>query len=325
MRNLRLNRFFITIAGMAALAACPPLSAQQYPTKPVKIVVPFPPGGVSDVIGRFIAQRLTAAFGQQVIVENKPGAGGLIGTEAGIRAPADGYTLTQITSSYTAHPSLYQLKFDPVSDITPIIQLSQGSLLIVVHPSVPVTNTQELIAFAKEKPGKLNFASAGQGTPSHLATELFASVTGVKMNHVPYKGGGPAVADTIAGHTDLYFGPMASVLPHVRSGKLRTIAVTSSQRVAAVPDVPTVAELGPPGYEAVLWLGLVGPKGLPRPIVDRINSEVAMVLKLRETGERFEADGAAPAGGTPEQFLATIKKEIELWRTVIREVGVKPE
>jgi tripartite-type tricarboxylate transporter receptor subunit TctC len=155
----------------------------------VKIIVPFPPGGVSDVIGRFIAQRLTIALGQQVIVENKPGAGGLIGTEAGIKSPADGYTLTQITSSYTAHPSLYQLKFDPVSDITPIIQLSQGPLLIVVHPSVPVT-TRELIALAKERPGKLNFASAGQGTPSHLATELFASVTGVKMNHVPTTAAG---------------------------------------------------------------------------------------------------------------------------------------
>ncbi|HSA70520.1 MAG TPA: tripartite tricarboxylate transporter substrate binding protein [Burkholderiales bacterium] len=325
MSNRQLSRLCIAIVGVAALAACPPLSAQQYPTKPVKIVVPFPPGGVSDVIGRFIAQRLTIALGRQVIVENKPGAGGLIGTEAGIRSPADGYTLTQITSSYTAHPSLYQLKFDPVSDITPIIQLSQGPLLIVVHPSVPVTNTRELIALAKERPGKLNFASAGQGTPSHLATELFASVTGVKMNHVPYKGGGPAVTDTIAGHTDLYFGPMASVLPHVRAGKLRAIAVTSSQRVPAVRDVPTVAELGPPGYDAVLWLGLVGPKGLPRPIVDRINSEVAVVLKSPETSERLKADGAVPAGGTPEQFLATIKKEIEVWRKIVREVGVKPE
>ena len=325
MSTLRLNHLCIAIAGVAALAACPSLSAQQYPTKPVKIVVPFPPGGVSDVVGRFIAQRLTTTLGQQVIVENKPGAGGMIGTEAGIKSPADGYTLTQITSSYTAYPSLYQLKFDPVTDITPIIQLSQGPLLIVVHPLIPVTSALELIALAKEKPGKLNFASAGQGTPSHLATELFASVTGIKMNHVPYKGGGPAITDTIAGHTDLYFGSMASVLPHVRAGKLRAIAVTSSQRVAAVPDVPTVAERGPPGYEAVLWLGLIGPKGLPRPIVDRINSEVAMVLKLRETGERLEADGAAPAGGTPEQFLATIKKEIEVWRKVVREVGVKLE
>jgi tripartite-type tricarboxylate transporter receptor subunit TctC len=159
----------------------------------------------------------------------------------------------------------------------------------------------------------------------HTCFEMLAQAADVKFLHVPYKGGGPAITDTIAGHTDLYFGPMASVLPHVRAGKLRAIAVTSRQRVAAVPDVPTVAELGPPGYQAVLWLGLIGPKGLPRPIVDRINSEVAMVLRLRETVERLEADGAAPAGGPPEQFLATIRNEIEVWRTVVREVGVKPE
>jgi tripartite-type tricarboxylate transporter receptor subunit TctC len=325
MSKLRVTYSCATFATIAALLACPPLSAQQYPTRPIKIVIPFPPGGVSDVIGRFIAQRLTTALGRQVIVDNKPGAGGLIGTEAGIKSPPDGYTLTQITSSYTVHPSLYQLKFDPVSDITPIIQLSQGPLLIVVHPSIPVTNTQELIELAKAKPGKLNFASAGQGTPSHLAAELFASMTGLKMNHVPYRGGGPAVTDTIAGHTDLYFGPMASTLPHVRAGKLRAIAVTSSRRIAAIPDIATVAELAPPGYEVALWLGLVGPKGLPRPIVERINNEVAVILKSRETGERLEADGASPAGGTPEQFLATIKKEIEVWRKVVREAGVKPE
>jgi tripartite-type tricarboxylate transporter receptor subunit TctC len=190
---------------------------------------------------------------------------------------------------------------------------------------MPVTTTRELIALAKAKPGKLNFASAGQGTPSHLAAELFASMTGIKMNHVPYKGGGPAVTDTIAGHTDLYFGPMASVRPHVRAGKLRAIAVTSSQRVPAAPEVPTVSEFAPQGYEVVLWLGLIGPKGLPRPIVERINSEVTVILRSRETAERLETDGASPAGGTPEQFHATIKKEIEVWRKVVREVGVKPE
>jgi tripartite-type tricarboxylate transporter receptor subunit TctC len=325
MSDLRVSRLWATVAAIAGLVACAPLSAQQYPTKPVKIVVPFPPGGVSDVIGRFIAQQLTTALGQQVIVENKSGAGGLIGTEAGVKSPSDGYTLTQITSSYTVHPSLYQLKFDPVSDITPIIQLSQGPLVVVVHPAMPVTTTRELIALAKAKPGKLNFASAGQGTPSHLAAELFASMTGIKMNHVPYKGGGPAVTDTIAGHTDLYFGPMASVRPHVRAGKLRAIAVTSSQRVPAAPEVPTVSEFAPQGYEVVLWLGLIGPKGLPRPIVERINSEVTVILRSRETAERLETDGASPAGGTPEQFLATIKKEIEVWRKVVREVGVKPE
>jgi tripartite-type tricarboxylate transporter receptor subunit TctC len=324
MRRLR-AALSCALAATAALAACPPVSAQQYPTKPVKIVVPYPPGGPSDLFGRLIAQRLTTALGQQVIVDNKSGAGGLIGTETGLRSPPDGYTLMLISSPYTIFPSLYKLKFDPVSDITPIIQISQGPLLVVVHPAFPVTTTRELIALAKAKPGKLNFASGGQGTLTHLAAELFASMAGIKMNHVPYKGGGPAATDTIAGQTDLYFSSAATALPHVRAGKLRAIAVTSSQRSAAAPDVPTVAESALPGYEVVLWQGLAGPKGLPRPIVDRINSEVTMVLKLREMGERLQADGSSPAGGTPEQFLATIKKEIEIWREVVREAGVKPE
>jgi tripartite-type tricarboxylate transporter receptor subunit TctC len=213
-----------------------------------------------------------------------------------------------------------------VIDITPIIQISRGGpLVVVVNPSLPVTTTRDLIALAKAKPGKLNLASAGQGSVSHLAAELFASMAGIKMNHVPYKGGSQAVTDTIAGQTDLYFGSAAATLPHVRAGKLRAIAVTTSQRHAAAPDVPTVAESALPGYEVVLWHGLVGPKGLPRPIVDRINSEVTMALKLRETGEQLQADGESSAGGTPEQFLATIKKEIELWREVVREAGLQPK
>ena len=325
MSRIRVTGSCATLAAIAAVTVSPPVSAQQYPSKPVKIVVPFSPGGPTDVIGRFVAQRLATTLGQQVIVENKPGAGGMIGIEAGVKSPPDGYTLTMITSSYTTSSSLYQLKFDPVGDITPNIQITQGPLLIVVHPSISVTTTRELIALAKAKPGRLNFASAGQGSLAHLASELFADMAGIKMNFIPYKGAAPATMDTIAGQTDLYFAPMAVVLPHVRTGKLRAIAVTSSQRNAAMPDVPTVAESALPGYEVVLWQGLIGPKGLPRGIVDRINSEVTAVLKLRETSDQLHADGSSPAGGTPEQLLATIKKEIEVWRKVVREAGVKPE
>ncbi len=322
MRRVRAALSYAVMA-TAALVASPPLSSQQYPAKPVKMVVPLPPGGASDLVGRVIAQQLTAGLGQPVIVENKSGAGGLIGTEAGVKSPPDGYTLTLLASSYAIFPSVYKLRFDPVTDITPIIQISQGPLLVVVHPSFPVTTTQELIAFAKAKPGKVNVASGS--SISHLAFELFARMAGIKMNHVPYRGGGPAVTDTISGQTDLYFASVAAALPHVRAGKLRAIAVTTSQRHAAVSGVPTVAESALPGYEVVLWHGLVGPKGLPRPIVDRINTEVTMALKSRETGERLRADGSSPAGGTPEQFLATIKKEIELWREVAREAGLQPE
>jgi tripartite-type tricarboxylate transporter receptor subunit TctC len=260
-----------------------------------------------------------------VIVENKPGAGGILGIEAGIKSPPDGYTLTLIASSYTVNPSVYKINFDPVNDITPIIQISQGPLLIVVKPSLPVKTTKELLALAKSKPGQLNFASSGQGSVIHLATELFDSMAGIKMNHIPYKGTGPALTDTIGGQTDLFFSSTATALPHVQSGKLRAIAVTTAKRIPALPNVPTVAESGVPGYEVILWHGLIGPKGLARPIVERINGEVTKALKLKETAEQLQNDGVDPAGGTPEQFGAQIKKEIGIWRKVAADAGVKAE
>jgi tripartite-type tricarboxylate transporter receptor subunit TctC len=313
------------LAAVATLVASPPVSAQQYPTKPVKIIVAFAPGGGNDLIARFIAQRLTTALGQQFIVENKPGAGGLIGFEAGLTAPPDGYTLTLISSGYTANASLYKLKFDPISDFTPIIQMSQGPLLVVVHPSLPVRTTGELIALAKSKPGRLNFASPGQGSGLHLATELFAITAGIKINHVPYKGTGPALTDMIAGQTDLYFSSTTAALPHVKSGRLRAIAVTSTKRLSAEPDIPTVAESGLPGYEVIQWHGLAGPKGLPLPIVERINREVTNVLRLKEAADQLQKDGVSPAGGTPDQLRERITKEIEIWKKVVSEAGIKVE
>jgi tripartite-type tricarboxylate transporter receptor subunit TctC len=311
---------------LAVLLALVPLAhAQPYPSKPIRIVVPFAPGGGSDFIARFMAQKLSAGLGQQVIVENKPGAGGMLGIDAGVKSPPDGYTLTLIASSYTVNPSIYKFTFDPVSDITPIIQLSQGPLLIVVKPSLPVKTTKDLIALAKAKPGTVNFASSGQGSVIHMATELFDSMAGIKMNHIPYKGTGPALTDTIGGQTDVFFSSTATALPHVHSGKLRAIAVTTAKRIPALPDVPTVAESGVPGYDVVLWHGLIGPKGLPRPIVERISAEASKALKLKETGEQLQNDGVAPAGGTPEQFAAQIKKEIGVWRKVAAAAGVKAE
>jgi tripartite-type tricarboxylate transporter receptor subunit TctC len=310
---------------LASLLASAPAPAQPYPAKPVKLIVPYAPGGGNDVVGRFIAQRLSTTLAQQVFVENRAGAGGLIGVEAGIKSPPDGYTLTLIPSSYTAFPSIYKLRFDPIGDLAPIIQISQGPLLVVVHPALPVNTVRELIALAKSRPGKLNFASPGQGTTLQLATELFASMAGIKLNHVPYKGTGPALTDTIAGQTDLYFSGITAALPHVRSGRLRAIAVTTARRVAAAPEVPTVAESGMPEYEVVVWYGLAGPKGLPRAIVERINREVTMTLKSREVEEQLQNDGLLPAGGTPEQFLARIKSEIEVWRKVVTDAGIKVE
>ncbi len=314
-------RALLVLAALAPAAAL----AQAYPGKPVRIVVPFAPGGGSDFIGRFIAQRLGDSFGKQFIVENKPGAGGVIGIEMGIKSPADGYTLTLIASSYTVNPAVYKIHFDPVADITPIIQISQGPLVAVVRPTLAVKTTRELIALAKSKPGQINFASSGQGSIIHLATELFDDMAGIKMSHVPYKGTGPALTDTLGGQTDVFFSSTATAMPHIQSGKLRAIAVTTAKRIPALPDVPTVAESGVPGYDVVLWHGLIGPKGLPRAIVDRINAEVVNVLKLKETAEQLKGDGVAPAGGTPEQFGAQIEKEIKVWKKVAADAGIKPE
>ncbi len=310
---------------VAALALPPAAFAQQYPAKPIRIVVPFAPGGGSDFIARFIAQRLTTGLGQQVIVENKPGAGGMLGIEQGVKSPADGYTLTLIASSYTVNPSIYKFSFDPVDGITPIIQLSQGPLLIVAKPSLPAKSTKELIDMARAKPGQINFASSGQGSVIHMATELFQSMAGIKMNHIPYKGTGPALTDTLGGQVDIFFSSTATAVPHVQSGKLKAIAVTSAKRIPALPEVPTVAESGLPGYEVILWHGLIGPKGLPRPIVERINAEATKTLKVKETADQLQNDGVAPAGGTPEQFASQIKKEIGIWRKVAADAGVKAE
>jgi tripartite-type tricarboxylate transporter receptor subunit TctC len=317
----------IAAAALAASVLALPhaLAQTDYPTKPVRIVVPFAPGGGSDFIARFMAKRLSDALGQQFIVDNRPGAGGIIGIEQGIKAPPDGYTLTVIASSYTVNPAVYPLKFDPVADITPIVQMSQGPLLVVVNPAFKAQSLKELIAMAKAKPGSVNFASAGQGSVIHMATELFGTMAGIKMNHVPYKGTGPALTDTIAGQTDVFFSSTATALPHVKAGKLRALAVTTAKRIPAEPAVPTVMEAGVPGYEVVLWHGLIGPKGMPKPIVDKLNAEVGKILKLQDANEQLQADGVAPAGGSPEQFRQTIAKEIAVWKKVAKDANVKVE
>lgn len=316
-----LGKLFAALLVAAAL----PAHAQTWPARPVRIIVPFAPGGGSDFIGRFIAQRLGDSFGRQFIVENKPGAGGVLGVDQGVKAAPDGYTLVLIASSYTVNPAIYKLSFDPVADITPVIQLSQGPLLVVVRPSLPVKSVQELIALAKAKPGQINFASSGQGSVIHLATELFDRMAGIKMNHIPYKGTGPALTDTISGQTDVFFSSTATALPQVQAGKLRALAVTTAKRIPALPDVPTVAEAGVPGYDVVLWHGLIGPKGMPKDIVERLNAGAMKALSLKETAAQLQTDGVAPAGGPPAQFGETIAREIGIWRKVAADAGVKIE
>jgi tripartite-type tricarboxylate transporter receptor subunit TctC len=307
---------------LAALAASTGFS-QTYPAKPVRVIAPFAPGGGTDFIARLIAQKLTERLGQQVIVENKPGAGGNLGAEYAVKSAPDGYTLLLIAGSYTVNPSLYKLSFDPVEDISPIIQLSQGPFIVAVHPSVPATTLKELIEYARQQPDKLSYASAGSGSITHLATELFLDMAKIKVLHIPYKGTGPALNDTIAGNTQLISGSVATTLQFIKSGRLRGLAVTTPQRIPAAPELPTVAEAGVPGYQVVLWHGLVGPKGLPAAVVERVNRAANDALKSKDVEDLLAADGVAPAGGTPEKLHAVIKADIERWHGVVHQANIK--
>ena len=320
-----MKRIITCIFGILPVTITGTALGQAYPSKPIRIVAPFAPGGGTDLIARVAAQKMSEALGQQAIVDNRPGAGGVLGAELGVRAPADGYTFTLIAGSYAVNPSLFKLTFDPINDITAVIQLSQGPFLVVVHPSLPVKNIKELIALAKAKPGQLTFASSGAGSITQLATELFADMAGIKMIHIPYKGTGPALTDTMAGQVQMLFGSVGATLPQMSSGRLRAIAVTTAKRIAAAPDVPTIAESGVKGYEVILWHGLIAPKALPKPILDRVNGELNKALKTKEMLDRLAGDGVSAAGGTPEQFAALIKKDIEVWRGVVKKAGVKAE
>ena len=307
---------------LAALAAGTSFS-QNYPTKPVRIIAPFAPGGGTDFIARLVAQKLTERLGQQVIVENKPGAGGNLGAEFAVKSPPDGYTLLLIAGSYTVNPSLYKLSFDPVNDISPIVQLSRGPFVVAVHPSVPAKTLPELIDYARKEPDKFSYASAGSGSITHLASELFLEMAKIRMVHVPYKGTGPALNDTIAGNTQVIFGSVATTLQFIKSGRLRGLAVTTPQRIAAAPELPTVAEAGVPGYQVVLWHGLVAPKGIPAPIVQRLNQAANDALKGKDVADVLASDGVTPAGGSPDQFREVIRNDIARWSEVVKKANIK--
>lgn len=318
------SSFSLGRRALLASAALPLIArAAGYPSKPVKVIVPYVPGGGADILARYMAQMLTGALGQPVIVDNRSGAGGMIGVDAGLAAPADGSVLTLISSSYTVNPSLYRIKYDPVRDITPIGQISAGPLLVVVSPASPIRSIADLVAAAKSRPGQLTYASSGQGSALHLAAAQFARRAGVQMVHVPYKGGGAALTDVMSGQVDVYFAATASALPHVEGGRLRALAVTTADRIPSLPEVPTIAQSGFPGYDVTLCYGLIGPKGLPADIVRRVNGEIATILRLGATTEKFKADGAVPAGGTPEAFGQRIASEIATWREVVGALNIK--
>jgi len=314
------------MAGIALAAAALCGAAQAYPTKPVTIVVPFAPGGAADTMARQLAERLNKRLGQPVIVENKPGAGTMIASEYVAKAAPDGHTVLLAASSLGIAPALYsKVNYDPVKDFVPISQVASVVHVLEVHPSVPVKSVAELIAWLKANPGKANYGSVGAGTSTHLESELFNTMAGVRMTHVPYKGSAPALMDLVGGNLQVMFDAWASSGPFVRDGKTRLLAVTTAQRSKILPDVPTVAESGLPGYEAMPWLGFVAPAGTPAAAVNRFHAELTEVLKEPEVQERFRNLGLDIIGNTPEQFAEFIKKDIVKWAKVVKDSGARAD
>jgi tripartite-type tricarboxylate transporter receptor subunit TctC len=292
----------------------------------LKMVVPFPPGGSNDIMGRMAAQQLGERLGQQVLVENKGGAGGLLGTDIVAKSPPDGYTLLLISVAYAFNPALYKsLPFDPETSFAPISMLGTGPVALTVYPGLPVNSVKELIALAKAKPGKLNYASAGVGSLQHLASALFMSQAGIDVVHIPYKGGGPAMTDVIGGQADIVMPSLIQVLPHIKNGRLKVLGTSGTRRSPTLPEVPTIAEAGVPGYEAHNWWGVLAPAGTPPPIVERLYKELSAVIASQETRKRLETEGAEPVRMTPPEFGRFIAAELVKWAKVARAAGIKAE
>jgi tripartite-type tricarboxylate transporter receptor subunit TctC len=299
--------------------------AKPYPSKPVRIIVPAAPGGGTDLVARLIAQRLTDRWGHTVIVENRPGAGGVTGADMVAKGSADGYTLLMNTAGHTITPAITKVPWDPIRDFAPITMVTSQPYMLVVHPSVAAKSAQELVALARAKPGQLNYASSGAGGPVHLATELFKTMTGTDLVHIPYKGVGPAQTELIGGQVQMMFTGILPGMPHVKTGKLRALAVTSAVRSGAVPELPTVAETVAPGYEVLNWFGLLGPAATPPAVIQRVHTDVSAILRSPDMAERMQAEGLRPGGNTPEQFNAQLKTELAKWARVVKQSGIRVE
>jgi tripartite-type tricarboxylate transporter receptor subunit TctC len=320
----RLARLAFAAAGLAILAGS--AHAQTYPSKPIRWIVPFPPGGSTDLLARVVGQKLTEAWGQQVIVENKGGAGGTLGAAEAARAPADGYTLLMGAIHHTIATSVYpKLAYDFQRDFVPITVVAIVPNVLVVNPSVPASSTKELIAYAKANPGKLAYGSAGMGTAHHLIGEQFNLQAGVNIVHVPYKGSSPAVADLIGGQVQLMYDTVASCLPHIKSGKLRPLAVATAKRSAALPEVPTIGEAALPGFEVTTWFGALAPAKTPQEIVVKLNAEIVKILAMPDVRKRLLDAGAEPVGNTPEQMAAQIKRETEEFGKIVKQAKITAE
>jgi tripartite-type tricarboxylate transporter receptor subunit TctC len=300
--------------------------SQEWPSRPIRLILPFPPGGGTDILGRLIAERLSVSLGQPVVTENRGGAGGNVGAEAAARSAPDGYTIVLVAPSLAISPTLYsKINYDPVKDFAPVSLVATVPNVMITQPSIPAENLQEFIAFAKTKPGALNFGSGGAGTSNHLAGELFNIVAGTKLVHIPYKGVNLAMQDVLSGNVHLVFIGIPAAAPHVKAGKLRALALVAPQRSSALPDVPTVAEAGLKDFEVTTWYGVLAPAGTPRPIVMRLNSDLVKIMHSPELKEKLAASGTEPLTSTPEEFAAYIKREMTKWGDVIRKSGAKAD
>ncbi len=318
----------VRAVALAILAVtCHQAQAQSWPDRPIRVIVPFSAGGSNDLTARVIAEKLSQAFGQPVLVENRVGAGGSIGADAVAKSPPDGYTLLQASgSTHGGNSAVYKaLPYDPVRDFAPISMLVRTPFILAVHPSVPANNVRELVALAKASPGKLNYASFGTGSSSHLVAELFKTMTGIDMVHVPYKGSAPAVVGTVSGETQVVFDVINTTGPHIKAGRLKALAVGTATRSPVLPDTPTVAESGVPGFEATVFFGWLAPAGTPRPIIDRLHREIVRALALPDVREKLAGMGNEVVGNTPEQFSTQIVAEVAKWQKLVRERGLKFE
>ncbi|MDQ3024972.1 MAG: tripartite tricarboxylate transporter substrate binding protein [Pseudomonadota bacterium] len=320
------RHFAAACAALAIAVLSTGANAQAYPSKPVKIIVPFAAGGPADIYARVVGEKLQAAFGQSFVVENRPGGGAIVGTDAVAKSAPDGYTLLMMSNTHTVNESLFREKpYQLLRDLVPVAPVNSSDLLMVVHPSVPASTLAEFIALAKSKPGSLNYASSGPGTPYHMAGELFKAMAGVDLVHVPYKGSSGARTDILGGQVHMMFDAITTMAPNVRAGKLKALGSSGKQRSTVLPDVPTVSEAGVPGYDAVIWLGIMAPAGTPKPIVDRLNAEITKATAAAELREAWAKQGAAAMTMSPDEFARFMREDIEKWARIVRISGAKPD
>lgn len=316
------NTVLLLAAAVFALVQAPGAAAQKYPTKPVRLIVPFAPGGGTDIMSRLLAIPVSESIGQTVVVDNRPGAGGSLGAEIAAQAQPDGYTIIMVSSSYTAGGAYRKLRYDPIDGITPIVLIGTTGLVMSINPSIPAKSVKEFIDYARARPGKLNYASAGTGAVNHLGTEYFDLLTGIRMEHIPFKGGGPALRGVIGGEVEVSFTSLVPTLPHVKAGRLRALGITTPKRSPLLPDVPSVSETVP-AFEVTHWYGMWGPKGMPRSVIALWNKEIAKVVHTPEMQRRLRVEGLEPAGGPPSQMYEIVKRDVNKWRGVMKKANIK--